>query len=72
MQRQRMPYLVSIPVLTITPQSDVYRVSDTVSSKTSLAKAQKASISVEACRVLVAVVLVGGYFGHEFVDVCKT
>ena len=42
-----------------------------VSNQTDIAKAIKASIGVEASRVLVAGVLVGGYVGCAFVDFWK-
>ena len=60
--------MLSKPARTVTSKSGVDRGSDTVSNETNIAKAKKASRSVKASRVLVAVVLIGGCCSRTFID----
>ena len=59
------------PSPTVTPKGGVYRGSDTVSDETRLANASETTTNVDASRVDMAVVLVGGCGGRAFVDVWK-
>ena len=60
--------MLSNPALTVTSKSSVYRGCDTVSNETNIAKAKKAPSSVEASRVLVAVMLIRGCCSRTFID----
>ena len=61
--------LALVPAPTVTSKSVVYRGSVTVSNKTDITNAKKASSGVDASRVLVAGVLVGRYIGRTFYNI---